>query len=144
MTTENSTIHDSQAGTNGVAVFMPSDFHDRATTIGKDARNDGIARGDTWDRASRPSSTSEPKLQLAGFTLAELEKLAIRQTLLKFSGNRTRAARKLGISVRTLQRKLRIWGRGSDSAADQPADKQDILARAHLEGSEQQELALEL
>jgi DNA-binding NtrC family response regulator len=43
-------------------------------------------------------------------TLEELEKAAIRQALRRFDDNRTRAARSLGISVRTLQRKLKKWG----------------------------------
>ncbi len=44
-----------------------------------------------------------------GLTLAELEKLAIKQALARSSGVRERAAQSLGISVRTLQRKLRAW-----------------------------------
>jgi DNA-binding NtrC family response regulator len=45
----------------------------------------------------------------SGLTMEELEKLAISQALDQFSGNRTRAAQKLGISVRTLQRKLQLY-----------------------------------
>ena len=52
---------------------------------------------------------SESAPRLAGMKLAEIERLAIMQTLGKVDGNRTRAARELGISVRTLQRKLRMW-----------------------------------
>jgi DNA-binding NtrC family response regulator len=44
-----------------------------------------------------------------GRTLAELEQIAIRHALSRYQGNRTRAARSLGISVRTLQRKLKAW-----------------------------------
>jgi hypothetical protein len=39
-------------------------------------------------------------------TLADLEERAIAAALTRFNNNRTRAARALGISVRTLQRKL--------------------------------------
>jgi DNA-binding NtrC family response regulator len=46
----------------------------------------------------------------AGTTLQELERTAVEQTLEEFGGNRTHAARSLGISVRTLQRKLKAWG----------------------------------
>jgi transcriptional regulator with PAS, ATPase and Fis domain len=57
-----------------------------------------------------------------GMTLEELQKAAIRQSLRRFDDNRTRAARSLGISVRTLQRKLRKWGaeggNGSGSAQE--------------------------
>jgi DNA-binding NtrC family response regulator len=55
-------------------------------------------------------------LQLAGIKLADLERLAILQTLQQCSSNRTKAARRLGISVRTLQRKLQIWGRTENTA----------------------------
>ena len=39
----------------------------------------------------------------------ELEKLAISKALEQCGGNRTHAAERLGISVRTLQRKLRHY-----------------------------------
>lgn len=42
--------------------------------------------------------------------LESLERSAILQALEQFDGNRTRAASFLGISVRTLQRKLHHWG----------------------------------
>src|SRR6266550_1902467 len=42
-----------------------------------------------------------------GITMEELEKLAITKALDQCEGNRTHAANRLGISVRTLQRKLR-------------------------------------
>lgn len=44
-----------------------------------------------------------------GLTMEELEKLAISRALDQSTGNRTHAAGKLGISVRTLQRKLRQY-----------------------------------
>jgi DNA-binding protein Fis len=43
-------------------------------------------------------------------TLAEVEKLLIRQTLAKVTSNREEAARLLGISRRTLQYKLKEYG----------------------------------
>lgn len=43
-------------------------------------------------------------------TLAEVERTAITWALEVHQGNRTEAAKSLGISVRTLQRKLRQWG----------------------------------
>lgn len=42
--------------------------------------------------------------------LEELEKLAVKQALEKCGGNRTHAVTLLGISARTIQRKLRRWG----------------------------------
>lgn len=45
-------------------------------------------------------------------TLAYIERAAIEAALSDWGGNRTRAARQLGISVRTLQRKLKAWEKG--------------------------------
>jgi DNA-binding NtrC family response regulator len=42
-------------------------------------------------------------------SLDVLERASISNALERFGGNRTRAARSLGISVRTLQRKLKHW-----------------------------------
>jgi len=44
------------------------------------------------------------------YNLHDLEKEAILSALRKSYGNRTHAAHTLGISVRTLQRKLKLWG----------------------------------
>lgn len=44
--------------------------------------------------------------QLVGFTMAEVERALILQTLAQYQGNRTRAANVLGISVRTLRNKI--------------------------------------
>jgi len=43
-------------------------------------------------------------------TIEDLEKSAILRALEQCQGNRTRAAQNLGISVRTLQRRLHDWG----------------------------------
>ncbi|QDT92572.1 sigma-54-dependent transcriptional regulator [Gimesia algae] len=45
-----------------------------------------------------------------GIRLEELERRAIQQTLSYNHGNRTHSAKSLGMSVRTLQRKLKAWG----------------------------------
>jgi DNA-binding NtrC family response regulator len=52
-----------------------------------------------------------------GATLDDLERAAIEQALKWHQGNRTHAAKALGISVRTLQRKLKAW-RGSSSGSE--------------------------
>ncbi len=58
-----------------------------------------------------PPETSEPDLQVPrDTTLDDLEREAIRQALDRFQGNRTHAAESLGISVRTLQRRIKEWG----------------------------------
>lgn len=54
----------------------------------------------TTDHVSIPPNT----------TLNDLERQAVEQALDQHDGNRTHAAESLGISVRTLQRKLKTWG----------------------------------
>jgi len=58
----------------------------------------------------RETASSERFNSAGGGTLAELEKTAILQALKKASGNRTRAAEDLGISRRTLHRKIAEYG----------------------------------
>jgi two-component system response regulator HydG len=47
---------------------------------------------------------------LAGMTMADVEKLHIMNTLRMFGGNREKTAKALGIGARTLYRKLREYG----------------------------------
>ncbi|MEK6798955.1 MAG: helix-turn-helix domain-containing protein, partial [Planctomycetota bacterium] len=47
---------------------------------------------------------------LAGMTMADVEKLHIMNTLRMFGGNRDKTAKALGIGARTLYRKLREYG----------------------------------
>src|SRR5205085_1390323 len=54
-------------------------------------------------------SGNSPKEIPSNLTMEELEKLAIRKALDQCDGNRTHAAERLDISVRTLQRKLRQY-----------------------------------
>jgi DNA-binding NtrC family response regulator len=46
---------------------------------------------------------------LIGSTVEEIERELILQTLARCDGNRTRAARVLGMSVRTLRNKIRLY-----------------------------------
>ena len=55
---------------------------------------------------ARPGSSMALDQALNSMTLEELENHAISAALVRYHNNRTRAARALGISVRTLQRKL--------------------------------------
>jgi transcriptional regulator with PAS, ATPase and Fis domain len=50
------------------------------------------------------------RLPLAGKTLESIEKAAIQQTLEQMNGNKTRAARALGISASTLYEKVKKYG----------------------------------
>lgn len=60
----------------------------------------------------RDTDPAEP----AGSRMESLKRSAILQAIDQFGGNRTRAAEFLGISVRTLQRKLRDWGMAGPAA----------------------------
>ena len=62
-----------------------------------------------------------------GITMEELEKLAITKALDQCAGNRTHAANRLGISVRTLQRKLRQY---ELERGVQPLPETDVLSGA--------------
>ncbi len=70
----------------------------------------GAVRLATSSASSAPSTRppEEPELVIPE-TMEEVERLAIKLALKKFNSNRTHAAAHLGISVRTLQRKLRQY-----------------------------------
>ncbi|MEX2317885.1 MAG: sigma-54 dependent transcriptional regulator [Pirellulales bacterium] len=74
-----------------------------------------LSLGDVLTLDDLPSSLDDPTCGAtgmyfpAGISLAELERSAVEQALAHCGGNRTRAAQRLGISVRTLQRKLKTW-----------------------------------
>jgi len=75
--------------------------------------------------ASNEAAT--PKDMPANLTMDELERLAITKALDQCGGNRTHAAERLGISVRTLQRKLRHYEQIERSGK---AAVSDVLTRA--------------
>jgi DNA-binding NtrC family response regulator len=62
-------------------------------------------RGDDESNTRRSTIDIPP-----GTSLEDLERAAVEQALVQHHGNRTHAAKTLGISVRTLQRKLKAWG----------------------------------
>ena len=59
-------------------------------------------------RTAPPTPDAQFKIP-KGFTLEDIERVVVRQTLCRSGGKRTEAARCLGMSVRTLQRKLKRW-----------------------------------
>jgi len=63
-----------------------------------------LAAGRQYGAAADESSSADD------LQLSRLEKSVILQTLKRTEGNRTKAAEALGISVRTLQRRLKEWG----------------------------------
>src|SRR5690606_24680001 len=71
------------------------------------SRNPVISPGDLFLNLDDPTQASiEVK---AGISLKEIEKEVIRVTLRETEGNRTHAARMLGVSLRTLRNKLREY-----------------------------------
>jgi DNA-binding NtrC family response regulator len=75
-----------------------------------------LADGEVLTERDLPDSIAESAHAMpnaseipAGLTMDELEKLAIKKALELCDGNRTHAADRLGISVRTLQRKLQQY-----------------------------------
>jgi DNA-binding NtrC family response regulator len=65
--------------------------------------------------AARPASptsasTDHPTPRIAGLALDDLERLAIQQTLELCHGNKAAAARKLGITEKTIHNKLTRLG----------------------------------
>jgi DNA-binding NtrC family response regulator len=79
--------------------------------------NETLTLEDLPTRIDDPSQDSAAMYFPTGMTLGELERSAVEQALAHCEGNRTRAADRLGISVRTLQRKLKSWSmEGIDEA----------------------------
>lgn len=76
-------------------------------SLAADARTGSLCDGRP---ASEPDGQTYPCCGPGRGTLAAAEQRAVVQALRQSGGNRSRAARMLGISVRTLQRKLRRWG----------------------------------
>jgi two-component system response regulator FlrC len=88
----------------------------RGAVLGLEHLDPSLRRG--LPAAAAPPAAGE--VSLNPFTalpigLAELERLAIAEALRRVSGNRTHAARLLGISLRTLRNKLRLY---RDETAD--------------------------
>ena len=68
------------------------------------------------EAAGRPPAGAPPAAGAAR-TMDEIEREAILRALDETGGNRTRAAELLGIGLRTLQRKLKEYGQGSEDGA---------------------------
>ena len=67
------------------------------------------------EHAAHSLAPNEIVPMLIGSTVGEIERELVLQTLARFDGNRTHAARVLGLSVRTLRNKIRQYSaEGSD------------------------------
>ena len=63
-----------------------------------------------FDSEAVNEGNSRPQIEIPpGTSLEDLERAAVEKALQLHRGNRTHAAKTLGISVRTLQRKLKAW-----------------------------------
>ena len=99
-------------------LLQPSNVSDNVFHLANCPENIVIlsnGNGLTFKEGPTPANNKSPApdcladLPLAGHSLAELERETIQQTLAHNKGNRRRSAAVLGISVRTLQRKLKVW-----------------------------------
>ena len=74
------------------------------------ADSDRLTLDDLPSMISRDSRLESTSIDFPeGLTLEDVERAVIARTLDRCRGNRTQAARSLGISVRTLQRRLKNW-----------------------------------
>jgi DNA-binding NtrC family response regulator len=76
---------------------------------------DDLPEGFRGDPAGDDEADLPVELSLGG-----MEREAIRRALARHGGNRTRAARALGIGLRTLQRKIRLYGLGPEGLRGRP------------------------
>lgn len=90
-----------------------------------------IGENENQNPASRAALTAEAASSaLIGQTVAEVEQGLILNTLGHCLGNRTHAANILGISIRTLRNKLKLYG---DSGAEiPPPNAGEALPRPHM------------
>jgi len=101
-----------EAMKNGVAdcLVKPIDQDDVRSSAMQlvDTHRDRVSKGHS-EESTKSSRT--PHIDIPpGTSLEDLERAAVQQALVQHNGNRTHAAKTLGISVRTLQRKLKAWG----------------------------------
>jgi len=97
-----------EAMKNGVAdcLVRPLDQDDLRSLAMELAEKNAVSSNGDTSKSSRKAHIDIPP----GTSLEDLERAAVEQALVQHHGNRTHAAKTLGISVRTLQRKLKAWG----------------------------------
>jgi len=101
-----------EAMKNGVAdcLVKPIDQDDLRSTAMELVHSHGDSNA-TGNGNGATKSSGKSQIDIPpGTSLEDLERAAVEQALVQHHGNRTHAAKTLGISVRTLQRKLKAWG----------------------------------
>jgi two-component system, response regulator FlrC len=98
-------------------------------------------------KESRQDPDESDEAWVLPIDLGELERMAIQEALRRVSGNRTHAARLLGISLRTLRNKLKAWRESgvalemsveSESGSVTRQERDTVLARSsHTKSNEQ-------
>jgi two-component system, NtrC family, response regulator HydG len=88
------------------------------------SRGDVLTLQDLPDYLLNSSSLASKNEPETLGSLQDLERSAVIAALEHCRGNRTKAAESLGISVRTLQRKLKAWGPTSGESPDLSGDSQ--------------------
>jgi DNA-binding NtrC family response regulator len=95
--------------------MFPLDGFGRAL-IGRLPMSQGFEFHSDFSEPALPVASLAPSLSLhqivpllIGSTVGEIERELVLQTLARCDGNRTRAARVLGVSVRTLRNKIRLY-----------------------------------
>ena len=91
------------------------------------ARSGSLTLDDLPTTIERGLNISDRVAIPPGTKLEDIEREAVEQALVQHHQNRTHAAAALGISVRTLQRKLRAWG------AEEAEDEETSEERAEMQ-----------
>ena len=85
---------------------------------------------DPPDNTAQSLAPNEVISFLIGSTVEEVERALVVQTLARYDGNRTHAARVLGLSVRTLRNKIRLYvAEGVDVPAHREGTESSVLGR---------------
>ncbi len=93
---------------------------------------DAYNHKDAFGRSDATADSRKSHIEIPpGTSLEDLERAAVEQSLIQHHGNRTHAAKTLGISVRTLQRKLKAWGMPIVSYPNSSAPTNNFMMPPH-------------
>jgi DNA-binding NtrC family response regulator len=83
---------------------------------------------DAPDNIAQSLAPNEVIPFLIGSTVEEVERALVVQTLARCDGNRTHAARVLGLSVRTLRNKIRLYAAEGERRSSDPEILRALLS----------------